>query len=261
MTSEIGQHRTVVDRGRHRDRKSKSPLLPRTRHREGHRHPHRPRHHHHGQHASLTSANTANPPDEVPCQTVNPAAPARHADLRHARRKPTTPSNQKQELPTTSQTSKAHGIASRLPRTRRCHTGTRARRGCQRRPFFTRCRQPPEDRLPPAYPLACQPSRYPPARLGMTHRDGQSSRRRVSKAPISPTRRSRTVRCKCHARRPYQPFQRAAHPMARKGVTGPADQRLLQGWLVVPAYAVFGTKRPPVQIRPPRQGNGRLQGI
>ncbi len=23
-------------------------------------------------------------------------------------------------------------------------------RGCQRRPFFTRCRQPPEDRLPPA---------------------------------------------------------------------------------------------------------------
>ena len=35
-----------------------------------------------------------------------------------------------------------------------------------------------------------------------------------------PTRRSRTVRCKCHARRAYQPFQCAASP-ARKGVTGP----------------------------------------
>ena len=73
------------------------PVLLRTRHREGHRHPHRPRHHHHGQHASLTSANTANPPEKEPCQTVDPAAPARHAGLRHARRKPTTPSNQKPE--------------------------------------------------------------------------------------------------------------------------------------------------------------------
>ncbi len=44
---------------------------------------------------------------------------------------------------------------------------------------------------------------------------------------LSPTRRLRTVRCKCHARRPYQPFQCAAHPMARKGATGPPDQRLL----------------------------------
>src|SRR6185437_8351952 len=46
--------------------------------------------------------------------------------------------------------------------------------------------------------------------------------------------------------------------MARKGC--PADRRLLQGCLVVPAYAVFGTKRPPVQIRPPRQENGRSRG-
>ena len=44
-----------------------------------------------------------------------------------------------------------------------------------------------------------------------------------------PTRRSRTVRCKCHAWRPYQPFQCAAQPMARKGVTGPAGHRLLAG--------------------------------
>jgi hypothetical protein len=46
-----------------------------------------------------------------------------------------------------------------------------------------------------------------------------------------------------------------------QGATGPAGDRLLAGWLVVPAYAAFGTKRPPVQIRPPRQGNGRSQGI
>jgi hypothetical protein len=30
---------------------------------------------------------------------------------------------------------------------------------------------------------------------------------------------SRTVRCKCHARRTYQPFQCAARRRARKGVT------------------------------------------
>ena len=41
--------------------------------------------------------------------------------------------------------------------------------------------------------------------------------------------RSRTVRRKFHARRPYQPFQYAAHPMAGKGVTGPADHQLLAG--------------------------------
>ncbi|MGH3191520.1 MAG: universal stress protein, partial [Streptosporangiaceae bacterium] len=36
--------------------------------------------------------------------------PARHPGLRHAHRKETTRSNQKRELPTTSQTPKAHGI-------------------------------------------------------------------------------------------------------------------------------------------------------
>jgi hypothetical protein len=41
---------------------------------------------------------------------VDPAAPARRAAFRHARRKGTTRSNQKQELPTTGQTPKAHGI-------------------------------------------------------------------------------------------------------------------------------------------------------
>ena len=45
----------------------------------------------------------------------------------------------------------------------------------------------------------------------------------------SPTPRLRTVRCKCHARRPYQPFQCAAHPTARKGLTGLADHWLLAG--------------------------------
>jgi hypothetical protein len=33
-----------------------------------------------------------------------------------------------------------------------------------------------------------------------------------------------------------------------RDATGPADDRLLAGWLVVPAYAAFGMKGPPVQI-------------
>src|ERR1019366_1791358 len=49
-------------------------------------------------------ARTKPPPDTGPGRT------ARHAALRHARRKGTTRSNQKQELPTTGQTPKAHGI-------------------------------------------------------------------------------------------------------------------------------------------------------
>ena len=67
------------------------PLLLRARDREGHRHPHRPRRHHHGQHPSLTSGNTANPPERGPRRTVDPAAPARHAALRHARQKDNYP--------------------------------------------------------------------------------------------------------------------------------------------------------------------------
>jgi len=53
------------------------------------------------------------------------------------------------------------------PRTRPCHTGTRARPRCQRRPFFTRWRQRPA-RKPAAagYPLACRPSRYPRGQAG-----------------------------------------------------------------------------------------------
>ena len=35
------------------------------------------------------------------------------------------------------------------------------------------------------YPLACQPSRYPPARPGMTHRDEQSMRRRIKSTHIA----------------------------------------------------------------------------
>ena len=45
-----------------------------------------------------------------------------------------------------------------------------------------------------------------------------------------PTRRWRTVRGKCHGRRPYQPFQCAARRKARKGVTGPAGRQLLARW-------------------------------
>ncbi len=54
---------------------------------------------------------------------------------------------------------------------------------------------------------------------------------------------------------------RSPYPMARKGVTEPADHRLLAGLVRRSAYAVFGTKRPPVQIRPPRPQNGRSKGI
>src|ERR1019366_1567309 len=36
--------------------------------------PHRPRRHHHGQHPSLTSRNTAKPPERGPRRTVDPAA-------------------------------------------------------------------------------------------------------------------------------------------------------------------------------------------
>ena len=58
-------------------------------------------------------------------------------------------------------------------------------RGCQRRPFFTpspaAARRPAAARLPaslPAIPL-------PPARPGMTHRDGQSMRRRIKSTHIA----------------------------------------------------------------------------
>ena len=69
VTSEIGEYRNAVDRDRHRARKSKSPSSFAHANREGHRHPHRPRRHHHGQHPSLTSGNTENPPER------NPAGP------------------------------------------------------------------------------------------------------------------------------------------------------------------------------------------
>jgi hypothetical protein len=52
-------------------------------------------------------------------------------------------------------------------------------------------------------------------------------RRASGISPSLAAPRSRTVRRRCHARRTYQPFQCAAHPTARKGVTGPADPRLL----------------------------------
>jgi len=77
-------------------------------------------------------------------------------------------------------------LASAAPVSRRaCTPGpgavTLARapaRGCQRRPF-----SPDADGRPRTgcrrLPLACQPSRYTSARPGMTHRDGQSMRRRI----------------------------------------------------------------------------------
>ena len=61
----------------------------------------------------------------------------------------------------------------------------------------------------------------------------------VTKCPRlrgSPTRRLRTFRCKCHARRPYQPLQ--AQPAYDS--KGRECRRIIgcwQGWLVVPAYA------------------------
>jgi hypothetical protein len=72
------------------------------------------------------------------------------------------------------------GQPSRLhPRTRPCNTGTRARPRLSTPTIFHP--MPTAARRPAAadYPLACQPSRYPPARPGMTHRDGQSMCRRI----------------------------------------------------------------------------------
>ena len=62
----------------------------------------------------LTSGNTEDQAEEDPAGPWTRPPPARHAALRHARRKGTTRSNQKQELPTTGQTSKAHGIEGQL---------------------------------------------------------------------------------------------------------------------------------------------------
>jgi hypothetical protein len=73
-------------------------------------------------------------------------------------------------------------------RTRPCHTGTRASPRLSTPAIFTRCQQPPEDRLPPATRWPASHPVTPSARPGMTHRDEQSMRRRI-KAPI-PTMRS-----------------------------------------------------------------------
>jgi hypothetical protein len=79
------------------------------------------------------------------------------------------------------------------------------------------------------------PARNQAARYAHLSRWPITERNRATDLPMRPdsarppTRRSRTVRRKCHARRPYQPFQCAAHPTARKGVTGPADHRWLAG--------------------------------
>ena len=74
------------------------------------------------------------------------------------------------------------------PRTRPCHTGTRARPRLSTPAIFhpmpTAARRP----APAGYPLACQPSRYPSARPGMTHRDEQRMLPTDQKAPISPIR-------------------------------------------------------------------------
>jgi hypothetical protein len=83
------------------------------------------------------------------------------------------------------------------------------------------------------------------------HRDGPNfGTRHPNDQATTPVRSStpavmswRAVEDKRRARRPYRPFQRAAHPMARKGTSSPADHRLLAG-LIVPAYAAFGTKMP-----------------
>ena len=75
MTSEIGQHRNIVDRGRHRARKSKSPssFAHATAKDTGTRIA--PAIITMANTPSLTSANTANPPEKEPCRTVDPAGP------------------------------------------------------------------------------------------------------------------------------------------------------------------------------------------
>jgi hypothetical protein len=67
-------------------------------------------------------------------------------------------------------------------------------RGCQRRPFFTRCRQPPEDRLPPASRWPASHPVTPSARPGRTHRDEQSMRRRIKSTHIADSARLISMR-------------------------------------------------------------------
>ena len=109
VTSEIAEYRNAVDRdrpppqvrspprpSRTRVRRTPSPASPPPSSPWPTRRPDQQQH--------------RNPPEQEPRRTVGPGRPARHAALRHARRKGTTRSNQKQELSTTGQTPKAHGI-------------------------------------------------------------------------------------------------------------------------------------------------------
>jgi hypothetical protein len=52
-------------------------------------------------------------------------------------------------------------------------------------PAHRHARPRPEDRLPRGYPLGRQPARYPAARPGMTHREGQSMHRRTQSSHIA----------------------------------------------------------------------------
>ena len=89
-------------------------------------------------------------------------------------------------------------------------TGTRARPRLSTPAIFhpmpTAARRPAAD----GYPLACQPSRSPSARPGMTHRDEQNMRQRIKSTHIADLH-SRALRCKRHVRRPYHPLSRTAH--------------------------------------------------
>ena len=70
-------------------------------------------------------------------------------------------------------------------RTRPGHTGTRARPRLSTPAIFTRCRRPPEDRLPPATRWPASHPVTPSAGPGMIHREEQSMRRRIKSTHIA----------------------------------------------------------------------------
>ena len=116
LTRELAKYRTVIDRNRHRAPQGQVRQHLPPRRTRGHRHPDRRRRHHPREHARLTSANTAEPPqDASPPARGTGRHPARHAGRRHAR---------DQELPTVTIT----GNLARTPKClnpmalRRCHS-------------------------------------------------------------------------------------------------------------------------------------------
>jgi hypothetical protein len=111
-------------------------------------------------------------------------------------------------------------VSRRLhPRTRPCRTGTRARPRLSTPTIFTRCRQP-QDRLPAGLPAIS----LPPARPGMTHRDGQSMCRRIKSIHSDAS-----IFVKAFFGRDFGGFAGCFRGRTRQGWAAPGEGRLLSG--------------------------------